>query len=240
MTSQAENPRPSRPRRHPPAAAIIALLALVMTSVGTGIAAHKLSGSAIKKRSEPGNRLRKNTLTGKEVKEASLKQVPKAADALTLQGRQPPDFVSADKLKRFSVSLNFGESKTLLSAGPFTFTAKCVQNATNPALDPNQDFSLILISTTQPGSVFDGNTFQKGTDPTDFLNPDTPEDGRVFIVPETVPTGLHNYDSGNDSDGAAFAPDGTAIAFEVSGLGGSINEFGANCTIDGFALVASG
>jgi hypothetical protein len=243
MKAAGDTRSPLGRRRRPTAAAVIAVLALVMACVGTGIAAHKLSGTAIKKRSEPGNRLKKNTLTGKEVKEASLGQVPKAADALTLQGRSAADLLAAGKLARFSVSVNFGQAKTLFTAGPLTFTGTCVQNGTDLNGTANQDFSLILISTSQNGAVFDGFDAKRGenpADPTTFLNTNTPENERRLFMGNTVPTGTREYDSGEGSDGGALAADGTAVGFDVSGVGGAINEFGANCTLDGYALVASG
>src|SRR2546423_11118302 len=58
--------------KRPSPAMIVALIALLVALGGTAYAAHKLSGTVIKKGSEPGNRLKKNSVTGKQVNEATL------------------------------------------------------------------------------------------------------------------------------------------------------------------------
>jgi hypothetical protein len=61
---------------------VVATVALLV-AVGSGVAyaGSKISGTTIKKGSEPGNRLKKNSVTGTQVKETSLGSVPKAAEA---------------------------------------------------------------------------------------------------------------------------------------------------------------
>lgn len=62
---------------------VVALLALLLATAGTAVAATKLvSGDKlIKKHSLSGNRLRNHTLTGKQINLAALGQVPLAAQA---------------------------------------------------------------------------------------------------------------------------------------------------------------
>jgi hypothetical protein len=66
-----------------PATTVLAVLALVVALAGTslaGYAAGKQSGDAvIKKKSLSGNRLKADTVTGKQVRESSLGVVPRAA-----------------------------------------------------------------------------------------------------------------------------------------------------------------
>ena len=50
---------------------------------------NQINGKQIKKGSEPGNRLKTDTVTGKQVRESSLETVPDAANANTLQGQGP-------------------------------------------------------------------------------------------------------------------------------------------------------
>jgi hypothetical protein len=64
----------------------IALLALFVAIGGTGYAITKINGKDIKRRSIPANRVKPNSLTGKQIIEKKLKTVPSAADADTLSG----------------------------------------------------------------------------------------------------------------------------------------------------------
>jgi len=71
----------------------ISLLALFVALSGTSYAALKLNGKAIKKGSIPGNRLKTNGVTGRQVKEARLGPVPSAGNANTLGGLPPSSFL---------------------------------------------------------------------------------------------------------------------------------------------------
>lgn len=70
-------------KRRPSASMVVALLALVLATTGTAVAATKLvSGDKlIKKHSLSGNRLRKHTLTGQQINLGKLGIVPNAAHA---------------------------------------------------------------------------------------------------------------------------------------------------------------
>jgi hypothetical protein len=68
-------------KRRPSPAMIVALIALFVSLGGTVYAAHKISGKTIKRGSEPGNRLKKNSVTGKQVNESTLGQVREAKSA---------------------------------------------------------------------------------------------------------------------------------------------------------------
>lgn len=73
-------------RRRPSPALLVAFLALLVALGGTGVAATTyISAKNIKKNSIPGDRLKSDTVTGKQVKESSLATVPaaKAADTAT-------------------------------------------------------------------------------------------------------------------------------------------------------------
>jgi hypothetical protein len=68
----------------PSPAMVVASLALAVALGGTAFAgpvARLISGSTIKPRSLPGNRLKNDTLTGKQIKESSLGTVPNATSA---------------------------------------------------------------------------------------------------------------------------------------------------------------
>ena len=82
-----------RLRRRLSYANVMSTLAVFIALGGSSYAAYTINGSAIKKRSIPGNRLRHNTLTGVQIKESRLARVPRAKSADTLDG------ISAAQLK---------------------------------------------------------------------------------------------------------------------------------------------
>ena len=65
----------------PSPAMVVAMLALFVALGGTVYAASSFSGKTIRKGSLPGNRLKNNTVTGRQVNEATLGKVPSAASA---------------------------------------------------------------------------------------------------------------------------------------------------------------
>ncbi len=67
----------------PSPALVISVIALFVALGGTVYAAGKINGKTIKVKSLPGNRIKPNTVTGSQVKESSLSQVPSAANAGT-------------------------------------------------------------------------------------------------------------------------------------------------------------
>lgn len=214
-------------RHRPSPTTIIACIALFVALGGTAFAAKKLSGNKIKKASIAGNRLKKDTLTGKQIKESTLGTVPSANVANNVVN-----------LTRFNFKLGFGQSQTFLTAGPFSFTATCQQNASdlNEPPNTNLDIARILISTNTNGMVFDASSALRGEEPSKFLNTTTPEKERIFDE-EAVPTGKATYQAEPNSDGAAYQPNGVAVSFNQDGLGIGINVFGPGCFFHGFAIV---
>ena len=82
--------------------------------------------------------------------------MPSAELASTLEGE-----------KRFNVRVAFGASQALFTAGPFTFTATCLQNASDfgEPPTPNLDIARILISTSENHTVFDARAEKRGSVP---------------------------------------------------------------------------
>jgi hypothetical protein len=82
-------------RIKPCATVVVATIALVVgleaPAMGHQVAsaAHKISGTTIKKHTIAGNRLKNNTVTGAQVKESTLGTVPKAAVAGEAQSLPP-------------------------------------------------------------------------------------------------------------------------------------------------------
>src|SRR3954452_4980225 len=80
--------KPSRPRH----ATVLAYLALFVALGGTGYAAVEINGGNIKDRTIIAKKVKKDTLTGTEIKESKLVRVPSAANAANASklGARPP------------------------------------------------------------------------------------------------------------------------------------------------------
>jgi hypothetical protein len=215
-------------RRRPSATAIIACLALIFV-VGGGVYAtaksSKISGGKFKKSSIAGNRFKKDTVTGKQVKESTLATVPSAELANVFEGE-----------KRFNLRLGFGASQVLFTAGPFTFTATCLQNTTNSFAEANKDVARILISSSENHTVFGGLKEKRGEDPTKFLETTTPESERVFDEDSTA-TGKTHFEAKSSSHGAAYSDAGTAVSFQKDGFALGENIGGPGCLFAGTAMI---
>ncbi|HTU84126.1 MAG TPA: hypothetical protein VMF57_01055 [Solirubrobacteraceae bacterium] len=124
-------------RRRPSAGVVIGVIALVVATSGTAFAAGQLvSGdSLIKKDSLSGDRLRTDSVTGKQIKLSSLGQVPSAKTAANAEelGGHPASYFtgggssggSSGVTRSGLVTADGGQTVTLASFGPFTVTLKC-------------------------------------------------------------------------------------------------------------------
>jgi hypothetical protein len=217
-----------RPRR-PSGAAAIACLALLLALGGTVYAAgksHKLSGAKIKKSSIAGNRFKKDTVTGKQVNESTLGPVAGAEAGGTLENEE-----------RFNLRIGFGQSQTLFTAGPLAFTATCLQNVERfPPPEPRFDVARILVSTSAGKAVFDGSQAKRGSEPSDFLEPTTPESERVFEE-DSAETGTTHYDADSSEEAGAYSDSGVGVSFEDDGLAMGENIGGPGCLFTGTAII---
>lgn len=211
------------------------------SKIGTGdLKDEAVTNEKIEKRTIKGNRIASNTIEGKKIDEATLGQVPDAAnatnatDAQTLQGNGPASFVPETSQRRFNTTLAFGEDKTLFSAGTLTVTARCRQNATDNNGLANRDFLQLLIATNQNGAVFEGDDNKDGSNAADFLNTDTPEADRV-LEEFSLPTGTSEFT--NNGDFGARDPNGVNLFTSDDGIQYMLNLFGANCSVAGLTTV---
>jgi hypothetical protein len=223
------------------------LVALVALAIAAGVTLAAATGSetaADKKLAAKVIKKLAPKLSVKKAKTANTAATAKGADSATnaattdtLSGKSASDLIAAGKIVHFSFKLSFGAQQTIATAGSLSLTASCLQNTTSNNGTLNQDVSRILIATTQDGAVFDGADAKRGGPaPTDFLNTTTLETDRV-VTEDAIPTGTTNYDAENDSDGAAFAPDGSAISLSQDGVGLGENVLGANCVFQGTAVI---
>jgi hypothetical protein len=229
--------------------AAVAASQLAKNSVGKKqLKANAVTTAKIKKNAVTSKKIGKNAVTGAKVKDASLTgadinlgtlgTVPSATTATTANTANTANNLAG--LNRFNLKLGFGQSKTLFTAGPFTFTASCHQNESllqEPAV-VNRDIVRILISTNANGQVFDGLAALRGEEPTKFLDIATPEKERIFLE-ESVETGKAFYEAEALEDGGAYSPSGTAVSFSGAGFSTGINVYGAGCFLHGFAVTTT-
>ena len=109
-----------------------------------------------------GKDVRDRTISGADVKESSLGSVPSAdlaasaANAAALGGKPASAFLGSDKQVRTGlIRLALGQTKTVISSGPFTWRASCTAGA---GADP---LLTVTLSTTQAAyfaGAFNGST----------------------------------------------------------------------------------
>lgn len=210
--------------RKPSPSMAVAIVALFLAASGTAVAASNLTSGdkLIAPNSLSGNRLRAHTLTAKQVNLAKLGAVP------------------ASKVRTFAVKLAFGHTKVLFKAGTLTFSAKCVQNGTDPDNSTGKDFAEFLVSTSQNGGILargDGSTLN-GSSNLNSLNTNTAEASRA-IAWESANTGTSVGGIENGSDGYgmdAVDPHGVAVVIP-DGLTLAVNLFGSKCLVAGTAIL---
>jgi len=244
-----------------------AAVSLPKNSVGTkqvkkgAVTRAKIANNAVN-----GAKVARNSLTGADIRESTLGQVPSAAfagsagnantantaghartadsaaragDANLLGGSSAADFFPASKVRTFNVRLAFGQTQTLFSAGTLTFSATCVQDQTGPNGAANQDFTQLLVATSQNGGILaNGGGGGLTGGPTDSLDTTTPEADRelAYVAGDTGdPFGsIENNFGGWGMQ--AVDPNGVAVIFP-DGLTGAVNLFGSNCYLAGFAII---
>jgi len=138
-----------------PSASLIigsAALAVAFGGVATaGVSAHSarhISGTLIKKHSEPGNRLKNNTVTGKQVKESTLGKVKHAAQAdnsARLGGLAAGAYQRAGATQPFAALLNEDQTKVVATNSSFDVVAVCDANGSLPA-PLNEDTAIYIVN----------------------------------------------------------------------------------------------
>lgn len=187
-------------RWRPSPAMVVACIALFAALGGGAYAAlskNSVKSKQVKNGSLLGKDLKKNTLTGKQVKESKLGNVPSATSADSATAAGSADSVGGMRVVHVEpFTLTNGGSQDILTNGAFTLTATCSIN------EGGIDYARVLISTTVANSSFDGD------DATEDLDPTTLAADRGYMEASTG-TGTAVIDQ--ESDGAAWAPDGSEI-----------------------------
>ena len=152
---------------------------------------HQVTRSRIAKRSIDSALVADDSLTGADVLESSLAKVP---DADKLDGKDSSQFVSGTKLAPFTLA--GGETKEIYKVGSLTLTASCT-------ISPGGDSALVLISTTQDNSAFQGESLANSD-----LDTTDSEGERSFLLASAA-SGTPAF--ARVPEGFALAPDGSVI-----------------------------
>ncbi len=203
---------------------MISVLALFVALGGTVYAASKISGKSIKPGSIPGNRLKKHTLTGKQINLKKLGTVANATNAVSAAHATTAG--TTEQIKTWSATASVGQTVTLLTIGPFTYTGDCT---TGP-------HAQTYVSTSQANSAADSYADESGYTSSSQQYPFNPGDklsvgyGSDEHQTDGVPQWVGPYD-GSDTQ---ISGDGHTFVNTFASVGTQV--FGAECIFIGHAL----
>jgi hypothetical protein len=186
--------------RRPTPAMIVSLLALFMALGSGAYAASKVDSGDIQNNSVKSKDLKnkkgvkgvdvvKNSLTGKQIKEASLGTVPNSAET--------------DRIIPFGpTGLAEGQTATLFSRGPLSVVAQCQDDTGDTELN-------VIAASTEAGSTFAGDDDSGVIGPTSIF-----EDPGASDTAGGDPSTSDGY----DDQFWLFAPSGTAFTGTVASI----------------------
>jgi hypothetical protein len=204
---------------------VVSTLALFAAVGGSSYAATQISGSSIRNRSIPGNKLVLHGVTAKEINPAKL-VVPQALSVKNVfvtkhhgvhRAADNPH-ATADSGSSILL-LNYGQSATVLTDGDYTFTATCDQRSDPEGPTPTL---AITMQTTVPDTfvVQGSQTIQPGQSATIVAG--SPPDW--MTLPGISKTGPWAFGGGTT---LVTAPTGPTVNVAVSAYG--FDYAGANC-----------
>lgn len=175
-----------------------------------------------------------NKLTGAQINESTLGQVP---DAAKLGGVGPEGYMPAGALVRYSFTLGGGETREVVSHGPLKLMARCIDNGTDQGGVANQDAARLFVTTTADGSVLSGiDSLDGGPLATDFVTPATTETDAIWSENSAPDGTIDAIDGGDDDTAVASAPDGATITGSWDQGVHGVNVFGAACAFRGYVI----
>jgi hypothetical protein len=223
-------------RKLPSPVTVIALVALVAALGGTAvalpgkntvkrddIAKNAVNGKKVKNESLTGKDVK--GLTGKDIKEASLAKVPTAAQADTAtNATNAGNAATVSTLKPFGpLPVAEGQEQTLHSQGPISVVGQCLEDGTGTDTE-------VHAVTTEEGSVFAGD------DDEGLFGPATAEADRTFEEQgaSDVPGGDPDPSDGYDDQFWVSAPGGATFHGTV---GSTANADTSTCSFFGSVVV---
>ena len=193
--------------RLPSPAMLVALAALFVALGGSAYAAIRITGANVVNNSLVGADIKNKALAGRDVKPDSLGRIPIKEERLdaskfgTVKNSAAVGGATAKKIEPFT--LNLGQGRELLKAGPLTLTANCRSAG-------GDQIAEIVVTTSSNDAAVDGA--QKDT------NFDVGESAQ--LVASSAAAGTPSFDQ--EASGAAIASDGTEIVGQELYVGTSV------------------
>lgn len=128
---------------------------------------------------------------------------------------------STDNLKTWFTTASAGQTVTLLTVGPFTYTGACTGTSASPSAEMD-------VTTSQANSWL--NSYESSS-----YEPFNPSDGAVKIGENA--TGTSDWEGPYDGSDAMLSGDGHTYVNTFTALGTGLN--GVDCTFVGHAVVVS-
>jgi hypothetical protein len=181
------------------------------------IKSNAITTGKIKKEAVTTKKIKKDAVTGAKVKESTLGEVPSATNATNA--------TNFDKYVPFGIiTANSGESKTLVTYGPFSLIGKCETDEAD--LEAN-----VVFATTEDHTSFGGDDNSGGD-----IGPATPESERIIEDPGASSDGEPDNSDGYDDQFDAQAPSGRSWAGTVQSW---VSKDAGQCRWSGFILETS-
>jgi hypothetical protein len=178
-----------------------------------------VTAAKIKKNAVTTAKIKNDAVTGAKVNESTLGEVPSAAAA-----KSAASAVSFDKYVSFGIiRVNSGESRTLVSYGPFSLIGECQAGA---ELEAN-----VVFATTEDHTSFAGDDRNDGD-----AGPGTPESQRIIEEPGARSSGVPMNSDGYDDQFNAQAPSGRSWAGSVESW---VSKDSGQCRWSGYILQTS-
>jgi hypothetical protein len=225
--------------RRPSPALVISVLALFVALGGTVYAASKINGKTIKAGSIPGNRLKKHSLTGKQIDLSKLGTVPNATNAVNAtnaasaasaaKATNATNAANLDGMTRFRTTIAAGgsseataNSTTLYTDGPLSLVGKCWHEGT-------EIFGDAYLRTTVPALWTSYSNSGSGGPLTPGVDKPALEEEAEATPPEEELADPY------DGTFAALTADRSAYFTGLASVGANIGGSGG-CTFAGWAM----
>jgi hypothetical protein len=187
-------------------------------SITTGkIKKNAVTTSKIKKNAITTAKIKNGAVTGAKINVGTLSTVPSAVNA--------QNAANFEKYIPFGlITVNNGETRTLVSYGPFSLIGQCQTDGT--AVEAN-----VIFATTEDHTSFGGDDDSGGD-----IGPGTPESERIIEDPGASSTGAPENSDGYDDQFNAQAPSGRSWAGTVESWASKNSN---QCRWSGFILKTS-
>jgi len=146
-----------------------------------------------------------------------------AANVDTLDGKDSTSFLPRTAFKDLpQFFLTNGQTRAILTSGPFTLTARCSINQLG------LDTAIVTTTSSESHSAFDGDVIAPD------LTSSSPEGSRYFVYDDTL-TGVPSFKTSDD--GTLIAPSGSEVRSVVIYSGLNIFNKKGRCYFGGLAVM---